>query len=186
MKILKWLLIVLVVLALILLAYLWNLGAFSTLTAGEREMGPFTIVYQRYVGPYQNTGSVFMNVAKIMKDEGLAVSEKTDSLGIYYDDPKTVAKDQLRTDAGILITDQDQAKVPALLKKGLKALTLPKTNCVVVEFPIKSLASYMIGPIKAYPVITAYAQAKGYKPEMMYEYYDMAGKKIIFTMVIAK
>lgn len=186
MKVLKWILIIVGVLALALIIYLWNLGAFSTLTAAEKVMGPYTIAYERYVGPYQNTGKAFMNVSNIMKGEGLVVSQNSDSIGIYYDDPKTVAKDQLRSDCGLILNAQDKGKIPALAKKGLKVMTLPKQNCVVVEFPIKSVASYMLGPAKAYPVLMKYAQDKGYTPDKTYEYYDMAGKKIIFTLAIKK
>lgn len=186
MKVLKWVLIVLVVLVLIFLAYLWNLGAFSRLTASEQVLGPYTIAYTRFVGPYQGTGKVFMNVYNIMKGAGLAVSEKSDSIGIYYDDPKTVAPDKLRSDCGLIIPAGDLAKAKDLAKNGLQVLTLPKQDCVIVEFPIKGVASYMIGPGKAYPVLMQYAQTKGYKTSMVFEYYDMANKKIVYAMVISK
>ncbi|MFA4967921.1 MAG: hypothetical protein WC624_06895 [Candidatus Margulisiibacteriota bacterium] len=186
MKILKWVLTIVVVIVLALLAFLWYMGIFSSVKVTEREMGPFTIAYERYVGEYKDTGKAFMNVHSVMTSLSMEVSDKSDSLGIYYDDPAKVAKDKLKSDCGIVIAKKDMSKIWKLRSKGLKVMTLPKKMSVVAEFPIRNVMSYMIGPAKAYPVLMKYAVQKNYKAKMMYEFYDMKAGKILFTLVIAK
>ncbi|MFA4844310.1 MAG: hypothetical protein WC632_05090 [Candidatus Margulisiibacteriota bacterium] len=186
MKILKWFLIVVLIVIAAVLSFLWYLGVFSTLKVSEREMGPFTIAYKHYVGEYKDTGKVFMEVSNAMKDLGLEVSNKSDSLGIYYDNPATVAKDKLRSDCGIVIAGKDLAKAPALLKKGLKVMTIGKKPCVVAEFPIRNVMSFMVGPAKGYPALAKYAAQKNHKAGRMYEFYDMKNNLILFTLEIAR
>ena len=69
-----------------------------------------------------------------------------------------------------------------LKSEGFKVDSVPKGNAVVVELPIKNNISYMIGPIQAYPAISKYMQAKGYKPKLSLEVYDVPVKKIYYIM----
>ena len=186
MKILRWLLIILVLLLLVILGFLWYMGVFSPIKASEREMGPYTIAYQRYVGEYKNTGKVFMDVYNVMRSLNMEVSDKSDSIGIYYDDPAKVAKDKLRSDCGIVIAAKDTVKITALAKKGIKIMTVRKKKCIVAPFPIRNMMSYMIGPAKGYPALMKYADEKKLKTGMMYEFYDMKSGMILFTMEVRK
>lgn len=182
MKILKWLLAIIVVLAIVLVGLLWYLGVFSTVKVTEREIGPFTYVYEKYVGPYQNTGPVFDKVYKALKTDGI---ESLLGIGIYYDNPKTVPTTKLRSDCGSIIEAKDLRKLVKLEKKYQVAM-LDKSNCLVAELPIKSVLSYMIGPAKAYPAMTKYAIAKGLKAGLVFELYDMPHSKILYVMQIIK
>ncbi|MEI6773767.1 MAG: hypothetical protein WCL18_02910 [bacterium] len=42
----------------------------------------------------------------------------------------------------------------------MQTKTLTAGNKMVVEFPLKNTISYMIGPMRVYPVITKYMQEK--------------------------
>jgi hypothetical protein len=182
MKILKWALMILVLLAVLILAFLFYMGFFSDLNVTEKEVGPYTIMYERFVGPYKDTGPIFEKVNAAAKKEGLTA---IDGIGIYYDNPQLVVADQLRSDCGIVIEEKDLAKVPSLQKK-YKVMTLPKKMCIVAEFPIRNTLSYMFGPMKAYPTLTAYAKKKALKPALTYEFYDMRKNKIYFVMGLKK
>ncbi|MFA6431435.1 MAG: GyrI-like domain-containing protein [Candidatus Margulisiibacteriota bacterium] len=186
MKVLKWFLIIFAAIAVALLAYLWYLGAFSPVKVVEREMGPYTIAYKSFVGEYKETGKVFMDVYGILKEAGFAVTEKSDSLGIYYDDPAKVAKDKLRSDCGFVISKEDSLKAIALLKKDIKVMTVPQSKCLVIEFPMKNMLSFIVGVMKAYPALNEYAAKNNIKTGLVYEYYDMKNNKILFTMQIGK
>jgi hypothetical protein len=60
-------------------------------------------------------------------------------------------------------------------------------NEIVVEFPLKNSFSYMVGPIKAYPVMNAYIKEKGYNWNVpRTEFYDMTAKKIYYMADIVK
>ncbi len=183
MKALKNISIVLGILIVLMMAFLGYMGVFSTLKVTEREMGPYTIVYERFVGEYKDTGKVFDKVGKAVKGEGI---ETVNGLGIYYDDPKVTPKDKLRSDCGVVLESKDVAKAAMLKAKKFNVMTLPKKMCLVAEFPIRNVISYMIGPSKAYPALTKYAEEKSYKMAITYELYDMPANKIYFIMEIAK
>lgn len=179
MKILKWLLIALLVLSILVLGWLYYMGVFAPVKVEEKVMGPYTLAYSSFVGEYKETGKVFQKVYDTLKAASI---ETTDGIGVYYDDPKTTPKDKLRSDCGAVISQKDAAKASKLLK----VMTLKKEKSVVVEFPIKNMFSYMIGPMKVYPVLSKYAQDKGYKAGTTFELYEMNMKNIYFVMQIGK
>jgi len=182
MKVLKWVLIVLVVLVLLAVGFLAYLGMFSTLKTTETKMGPYTIAYESFTGPYSQTPTVFTKVYAALKKEGI---QGTLGLGIYYDDPSKVSADKLRSDCGVVIGQAEMAKFRLVARK-FKVKKIAQANCVITEFPIRNAISYMIGPMKAYAPLTKHAQAKGYKIARTYEIYDEAQKKITFVFEIAK
>jgi hypothetical protein len=181
-KILKWLLIVVALVVLLAAGFLTYLGFFSEMKVSESLMGPYTIAYESFTGPYAQTGPVFANVYTVLKTVGI---KTTLGLGIYYDDPSKVAADKLRSDCGVVIEAKDLAKLKALQVK-FKVKRLGQNDCLVTEFPIRNTLSYMIGPMKAYPALMKAATAKGYQGIMTYELYDEGQGKISFVLVIAK
>jgi len=182
MKILKWILIVIIVIVLLVIGFLAYMGIFSPMKPYESKMGPFTIAYENFVGPYGKTGPVFARVSEALKAEGITTAR---GLGIYYDNPSQVPADKLRSDCGIVIEEKDLAKFNKLKTK-FKVKELAQNDSVVVEFPIRNAVSYMIGPMKAYPALMKYAGEKNYKGTMTYELYDEAHGKAFFVMVIEK
>jgi hypothetical protein len=53
---------------------------------------------------------------------------------------------------------------------------------VVAEFPLKTSLSYMVGAMKAYPVLSKYIAEKNYKVTSSLEVYDMSAKRIKYIM----
>ena len=186
MKVLKWIGIIFVTLIAIIIAFLGYMGYFSTLKVIEKEMGPYTYVYEWFVGPYMDTGAIFEKIEKNLK----AVSISTEkAIGFYYDDPAKISKEKLQSDCGMVLEDKDLGKVPELMKK-FNVGTFQKKNSIVIEFPVKNMLSYMIGPMKCYDVLFKYAKEKNYKIETdgkmvtTFEYY--LKNKILFVMEIVK
>lgn len=180
MKIIKWIGIVLVVLLVVTAAFFWYMGLFNTLKVSEQEVGPYTYAYEKFVGPYWDTEHVFQKVERSLKAEGIATDK---AIGIYYDDPAKAAKEKLRSDCGLVLEEKDLSKVPDLKKKYMVA-TMPKKMSIVVEFTARNKLSYMLGPMKGYPALMKYAQGKGYKIAMPYEFYTK--EKILYIMEIVK
>ena len=158
------------------------MGMFSTPKATETETGPYTFVYEEFTGDYKKTGPVFDKIYKALEDEGI---ETTRAIGIYFDDPAVVPADELRSQCGIIIEENDLHKVQELEKK-FNVGQIERCDSVVVEFSIKNSLSYMIGPMKCYPVLAKYAQEKGYNMTTSYELYDIPSKKILFIMEIVE
>lgn len=163
---------------LVLDGFLAYMGVFNGLKVAEKEIGPYTYVYESFTGDYAKTGKVFEGLYKSLLGDGVKSSK---GIGIYYDDPKKAAKDDLRSDCGAVLTEEDLAKLPRLLEK-YTARTLAAKVRPVVEFPYRNGLSFMIGAMKAYPVLTKYVADKGYKINSAVEIYDMAGGKIIYAM----
>jgi hypothetical protein len=178
MKVLKIIGIVLCVLVVLILGFLAWAGMFASVKAVEQEMGPYTMAYDSFVGPYKDTGMIFQKVDQSLRKDGIVASR---GIGIYYDDPQSVPANQLRSECGSIIEDKNLAALEKV-KANYKIKTVAKSACLVVEFPARTMMAYMIGPMKAYPVLTAAAKAKSLRPSLMYEIYDMPGKKIFYVM----
>jgi hypothetical protein len=180
MKILKWIGLTTMALILILVGYLAYLGMFNPLTVTMQEMGPYTIAYERYVGPYQNTGPIFDKVYKELTALGITT---TNGIGIYYDNPQNTPSYKLRSDCGVIMAKKDLSK----LKGNLKVQEIKKSLCVVTEFPIKNMLSYMIGPMKAYPALSGFAnKGKLNFSGPMFEIYNMQKDVIMYVAPVKK
>jgi len=187
-KILKWSVILLLVLAAAIAAFLGYMGVFSSVKVEEKEMGPYTLVYESFVGPYSQTGAVFTRVYESLKADKIATRN---GIGIYYDDPSKVSQDRLRSDCGCLIDSKDIEKVKRLGNK-YKLKTIKKNLSMVAEFPIRNSLSYMIGPMKAYPALEAHMKKNGYffqkngRSAVPFELYQMGSNRILFVTEILK
>ncbi len=157
--------------------FLAYMGIFKSLEVTEKAMGPFTHVYESFQGPYPETGKIFDKVYNELKANGI---DTTQGLGVYYDDPRKTAKDKLRSDCGVVLQGKDLEKAKNL-KEQFEIKVLEQKNSILVAFPVKSRLSYMLGPIKAYPALTRYAEKKGYQISLTYEMYDEPNKQILFV-----
>lgn len=182
MKILKWFLIVLVILAVIIVGGLAYLGVFSKLKVTEQKVGPYLLVYKEFVGPYSAVGKVIKEVWVSCSQAGI---KTTKCFGIYLSDPKTTDWDKQRCELGCIVEPKDLKKVKALTKN-FKTKTWTIANCLTTEFPIKNDYSYMIGPMKAYPELTKTLTAKKAKLETCMEIYDLPATKILFIFRLGK
>ncbi len=183
LKALKIILIVIGVIVVSLLSFLAYMDFFSTPQVVEMAVGPYTYVYEEYIGPYQNCGPVFMKVDQAIRKEGVT---STKGIGFYFDDPSKVEPEKCRSFCGSIISESDLKKNPQL-KKVVKVGRLSNKKRVVVKFPIKNRFSFMLGPIKCYPVLAKYITEKGYKkPDEGIEIYDIDAKEIMFIMEIEK
>ncbi|MFA5113902.1 MAG: GyrI-like domain-containing protein [Candidatus Margulisiibacteriota bacterium] len=182
MKIIKWGLIVIVALVLIVAAWLAYMGVFSTPKVTVQKVGPYTLVYEEYVGPYSNTGKVIQRVYDGCTLEGV-MTEK--GFGIYLNDPKMVDQNKMRSEIGCVLEAKDFGKARQLRKK-FKIKTWRASDCLVAEFPIRNNLSYMIGPFKAYPELNKAMNAKKAELGACMELYDMPARKTLYIFQLAK
>jgi AraC family transcriptional regulator len=77
-------------------------------------LSPFSLITLHHVGDYMEMGSVFEKLFSLTQAQNL-VSDQSHIWGMYYDDPQTVPKDQLRGKAGVSLLDPK-----AVLKEGLE------------------------------------------------------------------
>lgn len=183
MKFLKKLLTIVAIVIVVLLLGRWYLGGFSTPAVTEKAMAPYVIAYTTFTGEYKNVGPVMDKLYSALS--GAGVTSMT-GIGIYYDDPAAVSGQSMRSDIGSVIDQKDFAK---LNKKSsdYKLKVIEGGDKVVVEFPYKNSLSYMVWPIRVYPIVNAYLKEKGYKSDLpRIELYDVTGKMIYYIVDIVK
>jgi hypothetical protein len=177
-RILKSLVVFAAALVVITAGFLWYMGMFNGVKVSMRNVGPYTYVYESFIGPYKDTGKVFDRVYKELRADGV----HTDSaIGIYYDDPNTVKASKLHSDCGCILEEKDLSRLPALLEK-YKIKTVGAKMRLAAEFPYRNVLSYMIGPAKVYPVLMSEALKNGSKVVSVFEVYDMTEKKILYVI----
>jgi hypothetical protein len=168
-------------LILISVAIFFNyIGFFSKVVIEEKQMGPFTLVYDEHKGDYKGTAKIQDNIYySLLNDYKI---ETFHGFGIYYDDPKTVPTEKLRSIAGCILEKSDYEKIETLKEKGFKIKKIPKQNSVVVEFPFRNTFSIIAGIMKVYPKIEKYIEENNLTKNEMMEIYDNPSKKIIYLM----
>jgi hypothetical protein len=169
------------VIILAIVSYCWYIGLFSGVTVSERQEGGYYLVGKDFKGAYSGAGKFMEGVCNSLKESGIGASK---GFGIYYDDPKSVKAEECRSYLGQILEAKDLGKIAELQAKGYRIDSVQKKNSMVINFPVKSKASYMVGPMKAYPAFSKYAAEKGYKPTLSMEIYDEGGKEIVFVMQV--
>ncbi len=176
----KRILIAIAVIVLLLIAYSYYMGAFKSIEITEEETGPFKVVFEEHIGDYKGTGEIMDRLYYSVLDEGI---DTTKGFGIYYDDPKIVKKEELKSEAGVILEVKDYDKVSQLEGK-YRIKTLNKKVRITTEFVYKNKASVFFGIMKVYPTIEKYIEEKGYKKGSVMEIYDIPNNKIIYLAEI--
>ncbi|MFH1709438.1 MAG: GyrI-like domain-containing protein [bacterium] len=171
----------LIIAAVAALSCLSYLGLFSPVRITEKQMGPLTFVYVPHKGDYSKVGPVINDVCGRLSGEfGI---KNARAMGIYYSDPRTTKKEDLKSDVGCLLDISDVLRVDAIMKKMKVRMMFTKKYCTA-EFPRKNDISIIMGIIKVYPKMSKYMKAKGYKPTPAIEIYEK--DRIIYAFEIKK
>lgn len=175
--------IVLVVVILIIIAialFLNYTGFFAKPVVQEKNVGPFVLVYEEHMGDYRGTKVAQDKVYDILLDTYKIETYK--GFGIYYDDPKEVPKDELRSIAGCILEESDYKSIDVLKEKGLKIKEIKNQKSIVAEFPLKNPLSILAGIKRVHPELEAFAKDKGIKNRIIMEIYDIPNKNIIYVL----
>ncbi len=181
MKILLLVIIVIVVALVIVYTYF---GGFKSLEFKVTETGGETLIYKDIKGEYKQVGKIgdeiyydLLNNYKIETYKGYS---------IYYDNPKTTEKINLRSEAGSIIEEGDMKRVDELTDK-YKTKVYPKKKYITTEFPFKGKMSVFISIMKVLPALNKYANENGYDVNTpVMEIYDVPNKKIFYRKEISK
>lgn len=183
MKFLKNLLVIIGIIIVVLVIGRWYLGGFSSPTVTEKTMTPYVIAYTTFTGEYKDVGPTMNKLYEALSGAGV---QSSTGIGIYYDDPAAVTGSNLRSEVGSVIAEWDLIK---LTKKSpdYSLEVVEGWDKIVVEFPYKNSLSYIIWPIKIYPIVNKYLLEKWYNAQVpRIELYDLTAKKIYFIAEISK
>lgn len=175
-KAFKIILIVVVALLLLLLALYAYYGGFAKIEITEKETGGEVFIYKEVIGDYNQAGKITNEVYNSLLADYKIETQK--GCGIYYDDPKLVDKDKLRSEVGCILEAGDIDKIGGL-KSEYKIKILPFGKYVITEFPYKGFPSIIIGIIKVYPKLGEYMIENKINSPIM-EVYDIPNNKIIY------
>lgn len=152
---------ILSVIAFLLIAILiifGYLGSFQNVDVTEEMTGPFYLVYSKYTGDYSKMWPTMDD----MYEDFLAHNWDIGAgIGIFYDDPKEVASENLRADIGMLVKRADFAKIWELSGSYLTK-SLAQDKRVVASFPYKNQLSFMIWVFKVYPAVSSFLDDHNY------------------------
>ena len=174
----KIVLIIIVVSVIVLMAiYAW-LGGFTKIQFSVHETGGEVLVYESHTGDYKNAGKVIDKMYyALLNDEKV---ECFRGFGIYYDNPRKVEKQKLRSDVGNIL-ENPSPEIMAQLTPKYNIRTLEKQQYLVAEFPYKNQMSIIMGIMKVYPALNRYIRENNLNEEgFVMEIYDMPKKKIIY------
>jgi len=179
MKLILSILGTLIILIVVTLSYY---GLFTRISIAEKEMGGFWLLYEKHVGDYKEVGPVIDRMySRLLGEDAIETSR---GFGLYYDDPKKVKKENLRSVVGCILDKQDESKIDHL-KKYYKIKYYPATKSVVAEFPFKGTLSIFMGIFKVYPKLAEYIKQRNYTSGPFMEIYDTLHKKIFYVASIA-
>lgn len=179
--IMKKFIIVFLALILLFIIFLSYNGLFTKIIVEEKNLGPYNVVYGNHIGDYSQIFKVQMVIYDFLLNEHKIKTER--GIGIFYDNPKKVKNDLLKSEAGCILEEKDFKKIPEIQLKHKTKIIL-KNKYVIAEFPIKNTLSFFLGAMKVYPVLNEYISMKKYKETYAIEIYDMTAKKIIFAFPI--
>ena len=175
MKLMLRVLGALIILIVVTLSYY---GLFTRISIAEKEMGGFWLLCEKHVGDYKEVGQVMDRMySRLLGEDAIETSR---GFGLYYDDPKKVKKETLRSVVGCILDTEDENKID-YLKKHYKIKYYPASKSVVAEFPFKGTLSIFIGIFKVYPRLEEYITQHNYTPGPIMEIYDTPHEKIFYV-----
>ncbi len=143
--------------------------SYEILTKATPKM---TLIYLEHVGPYDQAGALFGQLGEYAAKKNLSGQ----MMGIYYDDPATMAAENLRSEIGIVVPEG----------------TMPDSGYGVQEIPAGEVVYAVLkGPYekiaKEYPFMYKWIEEKGYKMHgPLMEVYLKAGPGILSEELVTE
>jgi effector-binding domain-containing protein len=130
--------VVLGVLVILILVGAYNVGLFNRVELQQTTRGPYQIVYLAHTGPYYQIGEKIKQVSTMLQEKNVRTLR---ACGIFYDDPRTVPQDQLRSKGGFLVEGQVIVEAPY----GIDSIAQREVILATVK------AHPAVAPLKTYP-----------------------------------
>ncbi len=159
-------------------------GGFKKIRFQIVEQGGELLIYENMTGDYKNSATVMDKIyASLLENEQI---ETYKGCGIYYDNPRYVEKDKLRSEIGCILETKD-SKMFDSLKANYKTKSIPKAKYLTTRFPYKGKFSVLIGILRVYPALTKYLKTHGFNENgYMIEIYDAPNHHIVYRKEIIK
>ncbi|MEW5804921.1 MAG: GyrI-like domain-containing protein [bacterium] len=95
--------VLLIILALLAGGIGYSLGVFSPVKISTQIRGPYLMVYMLHRGAYHQVSNTIEKVGKLLDERKI---QKTIPCAVFYDDPKDVPLENLKSEGGYLVNQQ--------------------------------------------------------------------------------
>ncbi len=165
----KVLIVIGAILLIFVAVYAFN-GGFSKADVRMQHQNEMLIVGIDHKGAYKNIGGAFDKMTKIKE------TTKLDSaifVGVYFDDPKTVAEDSLKSFAGFTVPNMETGTAICKSNPGCYILPIEEGEAYVCDLKTSGTLSMIIAAMKAYPALGEAAEglSSSKKVTHVYEMY---------------
>ncbi len=159
---------------------MYYMGAFTRVTKHilEKDMGPYKLVYIEQKGGYDQTQTAIEKVTSELEKQGISAYK---GFSIYYDEEKSTPKENLRSDVGCILKQEDIDKIDTIK---FKVKEFEMQHCVVANFSYKIGLSVLLGKMKVYPALEIYLKNRHYKKIPLMELYGP--KSITYIVPISQ
>lgn len=183
MKFVKTFVAIIIVLFVAVFGFYAYYGGLNDITFKTENQGGETVAYESVTGDYSQTPVYTDKIYNSLLNEDKI--ETTRGFGIFYDNPKDVDTDKLRSEVGCIIDTTLDSIQTAQLSKKYNIKTLPQSKYIVAEFPYKGSASIMVGIFKVYPALENYSKENNITTTgPVTEIYDVPNMKIVYRQQI--
>ncbi len=163
---------------LVAVLILFKYGLFASVKISEKPAGPYLLVYKKHIGEYENVGKVMDALYYDLKDN--YTIQTTKGFGLYYDNPKEVEKEKLRSIVGCIVEEKTEEEIQRL-SQNYNVKLFPETKSVVTEFPYKGVISIYLGIFRVYPKINKFIDSHNYPRIPIMEIYDIPNNKLHYV-----
>ncbi len=177
MKIAKDIGAVALIIVVLIVVTMVRFGWFTKIEIMDETVPSMTLITAFNQGEYAAVGPVMADLYNSATEVGI-VSEV--GVGIYYDNPDSVAVDSLRALVGMTIEDSARALVDSL-SGDYRIVDVPEMSAKVVHFPYKGQLSILFAVMKVYPALQdEFGDAVSDSP--IFEIYDIPNREIRFVI----
>ena len=106
--------IVTFVLFIALVIAAWIMGMFARVSITQDVRGPYYIISQSHIGPYQGMAAKIEQVSQYLNKQQI---EHSIACAIFYDDPAKVLADELKSKGGFVVSDSSVVSPPFICQK---------------------------------------------------------------------
>jgi len=174
-------LLIFILLILIDLAlFIWLWGLYEV----KFRKAKFTwakILYTPVKWPYSQSWKFMDLIYYLLKDSWITTYKW---IWVYFDNPKEVKSENLRSIVWCVIEKKDYKKVDKiLLENDVKLIDLAETSSINTKFPYKNKLSIILSIFKVYPKIRNYLEEKDLDQNVdIMEIYDIPNKTINYKI----
>ena len=158
---------------------LFYIGLFSEVVIEEMTMGPYSYAYVSHTGPYKDVLTPMEDLKLKLREAGFT---PTRGFGVYYDDPQKIAANDLESDVGALIPENEFDKIE-VNQDNFNFQTIEASDYLVAEFKIKNAVAGMFIPVKVNYVLSRYLKKNNLPyPSKVIEIFETNPDRILFLM----